>query len=262
MKQVSSRDNPAWKLLVRLCHSSRDRRKFGKCVLEGAHTIAAYLDRFGPPEMLVLSEAVLERPEVQRLAQRTAPQQVIVATARLFEELAQTPAPSGVIAVIAAPGAHSSAPGPFNILLDGVQDPGNVGTILRSAAAAGVSHAFLSPDSAFAWSPKVLRAAQGAHFYLDIVEGADLPSLARSFEGTVVAAAPAGGQTVFDADLCGALMLLVGNEGAGISADLLAAATVRVTIPMPGGFESLNAASAAAICLFEKVRQEAVRRSP
>ena len=261
MKNVSSRENPAWKTLVRLCHSSRDRRKLGKCVIEGPHTLAAYLDRFGAPEMIVVSETEVESAEVRDLIARAGSANVVCATARLFAELAQTAAPTGILAVIASPQPREAQPGPFNILLDGVQDPGNVGTILRSAAAAGVTHAFLSSECAFAWSPKVLRSGQGAHFFLEIVEGADLQALVRSFRGTVVAAVPEGGLPVFEVNLRGSLMLLVGNEGAGLSSALLAAAGVKVAIPMPGGIESLNAASAAAICLFEKVRQERAQRA-
>ena len=106
------------------------------------------------------------------------------------------------------------------------------------------------------WSPKVLRAGQGAHFFLELIEHADLPALARGFAGKVVAAVPHADASLFDADLRGPLMLMVGNEGAGLSPALIACATARLAIPMPGGFESLNAASAAAVCLFEKLRQD------
>lgn len=259
MKRIASRDNPAWKTLVRLCHSSRDRRKAGKCVLEGAHAIRAYLERYGVPEMIVASAAVMDVAEIQAIAGRVGGQ-FIVADPRLFGELVQAATPVAVFAVIDAPHPRSTRPGALNLLLDNVQDPGNVGTMLRSAAAAGATHAFLSEGCAFAWSPKVLRAGQGAHFYLDIVEHADLATLAREFDGTVVAAAPRAATTVFDADLSGPMMLIVGNEGAGLSEALAACATLEVSIPMPGRFESLNAASAAAICLFEKVRQDAAKR--
>lgn len=256
MKRVSSRDNPAWKTLVRLCHSSRDRRKFGKCVLEGAHTILAYLDRFGSPELIIIDEGALAGFEIRDIIERAGERDVIVADTRLFNELAQTAAPTGVLAVIPVPQAGSPLPGAFNLLLEDVQDPGNVGTMLRTAAAAGVTHVFLSSGCAFAWSPKVLRAGQGAHFFLEIVEHADLPALARAFAGKAVAAVPRADASLFDADLRGPLMMMVGNEGAGLSPALIACATSRLAIPMPGGFESLNAASAAAICLFEKLRQE------
>jgi TrmH family RNA methyltransferase len=256
LKRIASRDNPAWKALVGLCSSSRERRKSGKCVLEGAHAILACIERYGPPEAVIVSEAIAAHDDVKAIASAVDPRAMIVADAKLFGELSQTATPAGIVAIVSAPQPRSTTPGRFNLLLDDIQDPGNVGTMLRSAASAGVTHAFLSPGCAFAWSPKVLRAGQGAHFYLDIVEDADLPALAAAFGGKVVAAAPRASTTVFDADLTGPLMIAVGNEGAGLSDALLATTTLQLSIPMPGGFESLNAASAAAICLFEKVRQE------
>ena len=256
MKRITSHDNPAWKSLMRLCHSSRDRRKAGKCVLEGAHSILAYLERQGSPETVVVSDELAGDPEIARIAAAVGEKHLIFADPRLFGELAQTASPVGIVAVIAAPQPRSTQPGAFNLLLDNVQDPGNVGTMLRSAAAAGVTHAFLSEGCAFAWSPKVLRAGQGAHFFVDIIEHADLVALAGAFDGKIVAATPRAVASVFETDLSGPLMLVVGSEGAGLSPALAARASLEVAIPMPGGFESLNAASAAAICLFEKVRQE------
>ncbi|MBU3736497.1 MAG: RNA methyltransferase, partial [Methylobacterium sp.] len=104
--------------------------------------------------------------------------------------------------------------------------------------------------------PKALRAGMGAHFRLAIVERADLPAVARSFHGQVLATCM-DGEPLYQCDMRGPLALMVGNEGAGLSDVLMAAATRRVTIPMPGGMESLNAAIAAAVCLFERVRQTA-----
>ncbi len=256
MKHITSRENAAWKTLVRLCHSSRDRRKLGKCVLEGAHAIASYLERYGPPETVILSADAADDPEFRAIVARAGDADTLIAPARLFAELAQTATPAGMLAIVPMPAPRSRGPGPFNLVLDSIQDPGNLGTILRSAAAAGVTHAYLSDDCAFAWSPKVLRAGQGAHFFIEIVEGADLVAIVRAFDGITLAAAPKGAIPLFDADLRGPAMIMIGNEGAGLRAELLEAAGAVVTIPMPGGFESLNAASAAAICLFEKVRQE------
>jgi len=114
---------------------------------------------------------------------------------------------------------------------------------------------FMSQHCAFAWSPKVLRAGQGAHFHLAIFEGIDLGGWARAYRGKVIAMVAAEGTSLYDADLTGPVAIAIGNEGAGLSDDLVAAARSRVTIPMPGGFESLNAAAAAAISLYECVRQ-------
>lgn len=256
MKRIASRDNPVWKSLVRLCHSSRDRRKSGKCVLEGSHAILACIERYGPPETIVMSADYAAGAQARAVLDTVEDRRLIVADAKLFEELSQTAAPEGIVAIVSTPAPRSTVPGAFNVLLDDIQDPGNVGTILRSAAAAGVTHAFLSSGCAFAWSPKVLRGGQGAHFYLDLVEDADLAGLAGSFQGKVIATVPHAKASVFDADLSGPVMIAIGNEGAGLSAALRRLTTLEVAIPMPGGFESLNAASAAAICLFEKVRQD------
>jgi len=256
MKHISSRENPVWKSLVRLCHSGRERRKQGKCVLEGAHTIRSYVERYGDPELLIVDGAAMDGAELQALTGSVAASRVIAADARLFAELAQTATPTGLLAIVPTPRPATVQPGRFNLVLEDIQDPGNVGTILRVAAAAGASHVFLTAGCAFAWAPKVLRAAQGAHFYLDIVEGADIRQVTREFDGVIAAALPRAKTAVFDADLRGPLMLLVGNEGAGLSDTAVGAANLTVAIPMPGGFESLNAAVAVAVCVFEKIRQD------
>ena len=115
----------------------------------------------------------------------------------------------------------------------------------------------LSTHCAFAWSPKVLRAAQGAHFLTTIVEDVDLVDWAGKFrgQGHVVAAVAADGQDLYATQMPARVAIVIGNEGAGLSDALRAEADVRVTIPMPGGAESLNAAAAAAVMLFECVRQ-------
>jgi TrmH family RNA methyltransferase len=120
-----------------------------------------------------------------------------------------------------------------------------------------VERVYLSPGCAFAWSQKTVRAGQGAHFHVDIFEHADLEAIAREFPGRVIATDPHASVSLFDTNLRGACALLIGNEGGGLSPVLAQAAQERIAIPMPGGFESLNAALAAAVCLFEKVRQDA-----
>jgi TrmH family RNA methyltransferase len=257
MLRVSSRQNPRLKAAARLVASARDRRKAGRCVLEGEHLIGVYADRGGEPETLVVAEPFLVRPAARMLAERFADRTLVVGPA-LFAELAVLPAGVGMLAVIPTPRAAPAAAADFVLLLDDLQDPGNVGSILRTAAAAGVRQVHLSRHCAFAWSPKVLRAAQGAHFHLEIHENVALPAWAADFRmrgGTVAAAVAGGGANVFAVPLARPLALAIGNEGAGLGAEMLAAASHRVTIPMPGGFESLNAAAAAAILLFECVRR-------
>jgi TrmH family RNA methyltransferase len=232
-------------------------------VLEGEHVVTACAARHGAPETLIVTDAAMAIPSVRRLAAVHAERTLVVSEA-LFAGIASLPASVGVLGIVMTPRPALAAFADFCLLLDGVQDPGNVGSMLRSAAAAGVAQVLLSKHCAFAWSPKVLRAGQGAHFCLDIHEDVELPARAREYRtggAEVVATVAAGGTSVFAAALAGRVALAIGNEGAGLSAELLAQATQRVTIPMPGGVESLNAAAAAAICLFECVRQRYALKS-
>jgi RNA methyltransferase, TrmH family len=263
MQRVTSRQNPRLNEAARLIASSRDRRKSGRCVLEGEHLIGVYLDRVGAPETLILVEDRIEEPAFQLLASRVPAHDVIAVPATIFEELSTLPPAVGMLAVVATPEVTLPKPAHFHLLLEDLQDPGNIGTILRTAAAAGVEQVLLSKHCAFAWSPKVLRAAQGAHFLTTVVEDVDLVAWARTFRakakgpatGHVVAAVALAGVDLYQTQLPWPLALAIGNEGAGLSAGLLAESDLRVTIAMPGGAESLNAAAAAAVVLFETVRQ-------
>ena len=166
--------------------------------------------------------------------------------------------PAFMMAIVPTPVAAAIPPNADVVLaLEDVQDPGNIGSMLRSAAAAGVRHVAISKTCAFAWSPKVLRAAQGAHFSLNISEGIDLVDFVFRFQGQSLAlvAQAQDSKPLFAMNLCTPTVFLIGNEGAGLSNELVNRATHRVTIPMPGKIESLNAAAAGAICLFELVRQ-------
>jgi RNA methyltransferase, TrmH family len=259
VRRVTSRQNQRLREAARLLASARERRKAGRCVLEGEHSIAAFVAQRGAPDTLIVDETFLDRPGVRALADAGG-ERTITIPAALFAELATPPEGVGIVAVVDAPHPAPAPAADFCLLIEDVQDPGNVGSMLRSAAAAGVAQAFLSRHCAFAWSPKVLRAAQGAHFHLDIFEDVDLHAWTAAFHaggGRVVATAVRGGVDLFSAPLAGRIALAIGNEGAGLSPALAGAADVTVTIPMPGGVESLNAAAAAAVCLFECVRQRA-----
>jgi len=257
MQRVTSRQNPRLKEAARLIASARDRRKAGRCVLEGEHLVGVYRDRYGPPETLIVTDQALGREPARAIADRDSARTLIVPDT-LFAELAALPAGVGMLAVVPVPRPRAVAAADFCLLLDEVQDPGNVGSMLRSAAAAGVAQVLLSKHCAFAWSPKVLRAGQKAHFFLDLHEDTDLAAWTDAYResgGQVIAAVAEGGVGLYATTLTGRVAVAIGNEGAGLSPALAAKATLRVTIPMPGGLESLNAAAAAAVCLFECVRQ-------
>jgi len=257
MHRVTSRHNARLAEAAGLLSSSRERRKAGRCVLEGLHLIEVYLDRVGPPETLILVDERVNEPPFRALAARIPADAVIAVPAAIFGEVSTLPAAVGALAVIATPAPALPMPAGFHLLLEDVQDPGNVGAMLRTAAAAGVEQVLLSKHCAFAWSPKVLRAGQGAHFLTAIIEDVDLVAWSRAFrtDGRVIATVAHGGADLYTTELPPRLAIAIGNEGAGLSAALLDEADARITIPMPGGAESLNAAAAAAVVLFECVRR-------
>ena len=258
MTRVVSRQNSRYREIARLVSSSRERRKTGRCVLEGEHLVAAYLDRVGVPDTVVASEDALARPGVAALLARVSPANAVVVPQALFDDMGTLMPDVGVIAVAAAPRIASRAGGGLVLLVEAIQDPGNLGSMLRSAAAFGATDAWLSKECAFAWSPKVLRAGQGAHFLTTVVEDVDLAAWVASFRargGLVAAMVAHHGADLYATALPRPLAIAVGNEGSGLSAPLAASADTRITIPMPGGMESLNAAAAAAVVLFETVRR-------
>jgi RNA methyltransferase, TrmH family len=259
MKTVASRDNPAYKALAKLASSAAERRSRGLTVIEGAHLVQACLDaRHAVAQLFVTRGAAGAQPDIVARARAGAAVIVELADA-LFDAVSGVESPAGVLAVVPTPAGRAVPAGAhFCLALEDLQDPGNVGTLLRSAAAAGVEHVLLSPTCAFAWSPKVLRAGQGAHFALNIVEGADLGAFVAGFGGTSVALCGEAKATLYETDLRGPVAFLVGNEGAGLSPALARAAKVRARIPMPGRAESLNAGVAGSVALFEAVRQRSV----
>lgn len=255
MKLITSAENPRYKALLKLMQSSRERSKQGLSLLDGAHLVAAYRDHVGLPEQLVVSKSGQENDEIINIIKEIEIVPLLVLNDELFHRLSSVSTPTGVIAVVKTPrlAAVPADPGPC-VMLEGIQDPGNLGSILRSAAAAGIKQVYMSKECVHSWSPRVLRAGMGAHFMLSIYESVDLVALTRTYQGCVVATGHRSPHSVFDTDLTGKIALVFGNEGTGVSHEMQDLARV-VSIPMPGKTESLNAAAAAAICLFERVRQ-------
>lgn len=249
VKVITSKDNPEFRALRNLAEHPRSRRDTGLTLLDGWHLIEAAHQAGWPLEKLLLADTLSDSIPPAPLSE-TIPRMVL--SEALMRALSPVKTPSGWMAVIRIPrpvaGHHASA-----VLLEDIQDPGNLGALLRTAAAAGIETAYLSPACADAWSPKALRGGQGAHFRLSIYERADLPMFAGEYEAAYAAALGAS-DSLFDLDLRGRVAFAFGNEGAGLSAELRAACRPFV-IPMPGAMESLNVAAAAAVCLFERVRQ-------
>jgi TrmH family RNA methyltransferase len=256
MKHISSRDNPFFKELLKLIGSSRQRNKSKLAILDGTHLVQAYLDSGHKPQRLLLTAMALQDREILALLENLSGVPLTRLDDNLFAEISELKTSTGILALIEQPcpsalPAHSQ----FCLLLEDIQDPGNLGSILRSAAAAGCDAVFLSKGCADAWSPKVLRAGMGGHFVLSIHESADLLAVAAAFPGKLLAGSLSAKTSLYDCDLRGKIAFAVGNEGSGLSESLLALSGQTITIPMPGKVESLNAAAAAAVCLFEAARQ-------
>jgi TrmH family RNA methyltransferase len=257
MSVISSRDNPRVRRWRELTRDAGERRKQGRAIIEGENLIVAFLESGREVESLMLSKAASSRPEFVALATQSGTLPTVVSD-QLFRSIVDVETPAGIAAEIAIPpGAGRLESAEACVLLDAIQDTGNVGTILRSAAAFGIHHAVLGKGCADAWSPKVLRAAAGAHFSIQITENASLTDKLEEFSGKIVCTVPRGGIALPDADLSGRIGWLLGAEGQGVSDALAARASLKISIPMRGGSESLNVAAAAAICFYEHARRTA-----
>ncbi len=254
MKTITSRDNSTFKRLRALASGGREE---GRALLDGMHLLATWSERVGQPELVAVAEGALDKAEISDFLAAHPGWEVLVFPDALFRQISPVDTPSGILARVAVPSSDGRSITTSCVLLDGVQDAGNVGSILRSAAACGISHALLTPGCARAWSPKVLRAAMGAHCFLSIRENIAAADSLRDFPGQCLATRlDAGAKSLYELNLSGPVAWLFGNEGAGLSPEVSALATASVLIPMPGGMESLNVAAAAAVCLFEEVRQK------
>jgi TrmH family RNA methyltransferase len=246
---ITSRDNPWLKALRRLAQDNQAYRQQGEVWLEGEHLVDAVVRHGVAVRVLVCAESRWPQlpPHWQSLGQR----QVVLPDA-LFKAISglESPAPMGIL--MALPAAPKVQGDSATVVLDRLQDAGNVGAILRSAAALGFAQVLALRGTAALWSPKVLRAGMGAHLALRLVEGLqpeDLQAL------SIPLLATSSHQGPFLHELSGSKRLphpaawLFGHEGQGVSAPLLAQASLTVRIAQPGGQESLNVAAAAAICL-------------
>ena len=244
---LRSRDNPRVRHWSKLAQDPRYRRSQKRALIEGPHLVSAFLERGLVPLSILATEAGLANPEIASLAGKRSP---VVLSESVFRSVVDAENPPGIAAEIQIPDRKEE--GGNRVFLEGVQDPGNVGTIIRSAAAFGVRAVILDRDCADPWSPKALRAGMGGQFVLQISEVEDLGDEVERFEGRVVCTLPRQGVALDKADLTGTLGWLFGSEGKGVSAELQEKADLRITIPTAPATESLNVAAAAAICLYAR----------
>ena len=253
---LSARDNP---LLVKLRKLARDPaayRKLGELWIEGEHLCSALRQRGWRPAQAVLAESAFAQPALRALAE-WAPRVVVLPDA-LFDGISALESPARLGFVLALPAPPQLVPGLASVVLDRVQDAGNVGSILRSAAAFGVAQVLALQGTAALWSPKVLRAGMGAHFGLQLIEGLQLDDLA-ALSVPLVGTALDTDALLPSATLPAPCAWVLGHEGQGMAPALRARCAQVLRIPQPGGEESLNVAAAAAVCLYESLRRGLAR---
>lgn len=242
---IRSKDNARVKRWATLQQDARLRRQEGRVIVEGPHLVAEALQAGLEPLSLLVSESGLRQAQIQQLLAEREP---VVLSDSVFKLVAEAETPQGIAAEIAMPKIEKAGDCVF---LEGVQDPSNVGAIVRSAAAFGVGAVLLDRGCADAWSPRALRAGMGGHFKLAIRQVDDLESALDDFRGTLVCTLQGEGHMLGEADLSGRLGWVFGSEGQGISEAVKRRTKLKIRIPMAAGTESLNVAAAAAICLYE-----------
>lgn len=252
IQTITSRDNPLLQQVRKLLRDPTACRKLGQVWLEGEHLLSALLARGGAPDQVLVAESAWAQPALRALTVRA--RRVLVLSDALYAGLSGLESPSRLGALLPLPAPGPLQPVADTVVLDRLQDAGNVGSILRTASAMGFGQVLALKGTAALWSPKVLRAAQGAHFGLQLHEGLtpdDLAALQVPLVGTSLQAPG----LLHHCALPQPCAWVLGHEGQGVQPALLARCALTVRIAQPGGEESLNVAAAAAVCLHESVRQ-------
>ncbi len=242
---ITSRDNPQLRALRKLAGDNTGYRKSGQVWVEGEHLCGAALLRGVQPAMAVVAQSLWADGPSPWAGKALS---TLVLPDALFKSISTLESPSAIGFVLELPVQGALDTAVATVVLDRVQDAGNVGSILRSAAAFGFKQVIALRETAALWSPKVLRAGMGAHFGLNLFEGMDVDAL-DSLQIPLVVTSSHAGALIQQAHLPFPCAWVLGHEGQGVSPALLARAALQVRIGQPGGEESLNVAAAAAICL-------------
>lgn len=254
IQYISSKDNAKVKHLRALIEQNNYRKKQQQTVLEGSHLCLSWLKENRKLFSLFTTEAALSHPDLVEI-QAQYEGYIFVISEVLYRELSTLGNTLACLAVIDIPRTANTIDYKIDTLvLDDVQDPGNVGTLLRSAAAANIKQVLCTSGVASLWSPRVLRAGMGAQFSLFCFEKVDLNNVLERFDIPVYVTSSHQPVSVYEKDLKKPCVWILGNEGQGAS-DCSLAHGEPVTIPQPGGQESLNVAIAGSVCFFEMVRQ-------
>lgn len=253
---ITSVKNPRVKEVRALQARTKARREAGTFVVEGIRLAEEAVDAGWETQLCFYTQDLNDRGEalLQKLKGKNVPVEPVAA--HVMKSISDTQSPQGLLLVV----EQQIIPLPEHLemllVLDQIQDPGNAGTLLRSAAAAGFNAVLLTEGSVDAFSPKVLRAGMGAHFRLPVavLSAAEILAMCQTHGLTLWSAAVDSGQPYYDSDLRSPLAIVIGSEAHGVGAEFHESAK-KLNIPMPGGSESLNAASAGAVLIFEVIRQ-------
>jgi TrmH family RNA methyltransferase len=250
--QITSRSNPLLARLRKLAAEPGGYRKSGTVLLEGEHLCAAWRSRGAPALQAVIGETAWATPRLRELAASAA--EVAVVADDAMAGLGALDSPASVVFMIPAPAPASVRADPPTVVLDRVQDPGNVGSVLRSASAFGFTQVIALTGTAALWSPKVVRAGMGAHFALHLVDGADVSAL-DVLEVPLFGTGPHASERLDLFALPWPCSWVLGHEGQGMAPAVASRCAAMLAIAQPGGEESLNVAAAAAVCFHESARR-------
>ena len=252
---ITSSKNPKLKLVRALAGRPKERREAGAFLAEGARLVEEALAAGWPIRFALYAQGLSERSAQVVEALVRAGVETESVEAGLFNSVSETESSQGVLAVLELSALSAPKKPTFTLILDKIRDPGNLGTLLRSAQAAGVDLVLIPPETSDPFAPKVVRSGMGAHFRLPILRADWDEICARLGKTPVYLAETENAIPCWQADFKSALALVVGGEAEGASPEARELASQNVVIPMPGGMESLNAAVAGSVLMFEVVRQ-------
>ena len=252
---LTSTKNPRIQHIRKLQNSARSRRKAAAFVVEGIRLVEETLTSVWKPELVLFTENINERGRKALTQFRASGVETLLVSEHVMQAASDTQTPQGILAILPIPEWAFPADPDFLLFLDGVRDPGNLGTLLRTALAAGVQAVILTPGSVDVFSPKVVRSGMGAHFKLPVLM-LDWNAIKPHLAGLKVFLADSSdGQPYNEAGFTEPLALIIGGEAAGAGSQAAKLATNRVHIPMHGESESLNVGIAGGVLMFEIRRQ-------
>ncbi|MFC0820627.1 TrmH family RNA methyltransferase [Moraxella marmotae] len=254
MNPITSPANPTVKHTHALLTQHRTRKKSGQTVIEGVHLLDAYLKQGLTITTVIVSQTASEHPEVMLLLGQIDTTKITIITDSLYKQIRSLGDGVDIMAVIDIPKHHLGQITGDCLILDGLQDTGNIGTLLRTASAVGITTVITTPNTAHLWSPKCLRAGMGANFALQIFEQIPHDEIFAKVKTPLYATSSHTDKVIYHHNLQNPIAWVLGHEGQGVSQQFLAQATA-IALPQPNGQESLNVGVAGSICFYEMLRQ-------